>query len=577
LKKNKNRSVTLIFLIVLGIFFSVYIINFKDESQDRYFTISEQENFHNFPTTAGPALPYSALNQNATTVYRLFESINFTIDTSNFNASYTIMQISFRNGSLRNYNMVEVGNNKSFYEYKPRYNAPLGVQNVSFQVYHENNTLLNAQTTTTNFTIDSNYGLWYTEYLDFDIFHDSDYYIGDFLSAGLTIDDFGPYQFWWNITIVNSTIELYQKNLFNLEKNIVQFTFQIENESFSQVNKIYYIKLNISDRISGKLATVYIPFNVLNSNPMILASTVKFSPAVILRTENCEITLNATDVENNSTDLSVNLLLEDPFGVNLPPISLVYRGNNNFSQIFSIPAESPIGMYRAEITVEDQNNGFNSSSTFLTVENNFPEIHSYTVNGISMNQSISILYGKDIEFSFNVSDVEEVAYIKVALLNGNNEWYNFTTSFKGESTKITIRTIELISGVWYAYIYVIDSDGAITSLIDDYGHAPQGITIISDSLRPYLTWITFFIGIVLGILAGVGIVYKKFKSKYGKIQAPSAKTSAKKKTSTSRKPLIKKKEELTKVISEERELEETKTEPKDAKKEVSKRKIKRKL
>ena len=573
MEKNKNRRATIIFLIVLGIFFSVFIINFKDESQDRYFTINEQEDFHNIPTIAGPALPYSALNQTATTIYRLFESINFTIDTSNFSANYTIMQISFRNGSVGNYNMVEVGNNKSFYEYKPRYNAPLGVQNVSFQIYHENNTLLNAQTTTTNFTIDSNYGLWYTEYLDFDIFHDSDYYIGDFLSAGLTIDDFGPYQFWWNITIVNSTNELYQKNLFNLEKNIVQFTFQIEIESFSQVNKIYYIKLNISDRISGKLVTVYIPFNVLNSNPTVIAPTVKFSPAVILRTANCEITLNATDVENNSTDLSVSLLLEDPFGANLPPISLVYQGNNNFSQTFSIPAESPIGMYRAEITVEDQNNGVSSLSTFLTVENNFPEIHSYEVNGISMNQPISILYGKDIVFSFNVSDIEKVEYIKVALFNGNNEWFNITTTYTDENTKITIRTIELISGVWYVYVYVIDSNGAITSLIDDYDLAPQGITIISDPLKPYLTWITFFIGIVFGILAGVGIVYKKFKSKYGIVKAPSAK----KKTSTPKKPSIKKKEKPPKEISEERELEETKTETKDVKKEVSKRKIKRKL
>ena len=527
----------------------------------------------NIPKTAGVALPYSAIIQNATTIYRIFESINFTIDTSNFNANSTIMQISFSNGSNENYNMASVGVNTSFYEYKPNYNAPLGMQNVSFQIYHENNTLLNAQTTFTNFTIVSNYALWYTDNLDFKILHNSDYYIGDFLSASLNIDDFELYQFWWNITIVNSTNEQSQKNLVNITKNVVQFTFPIELETFSQVNTIYYVKLNISDRSSGKIAIVHFPFNVLNSNPTIISESINFSSTVILRTEDCVITLNATDIENNSTDLEVTLFLTDSFGAFVNPILLDYQGNDTFSQTFSIPAGAPKGIYQAEISVRDLNDGLGSATTTITVENNFPEIHSYEINGISMNQPISILYGKDIVFSFNVSDVEEVAYIKVALLNGNNEWFNITTTFTYENTKITIRTIELISGVWYVYVYLIDSDGAITSLIDDYDLAPQGITIISDSLRPYLTWITFFIGIVLGILAGVGIVYKKFKSKYGKMQAPSAK----KKTSTPKKPSIKKKEKPTKEISEERELEETKTETKDAKKEVPKRKIKRKL
>ncbi len=564
MEKNKTRSVSLILLIVVSIFFSVYIINFKDGSQDRSFTINEQENFHNIPKTAGAALPYSALFQNATTIYRLFESINFTINTSNFNANYTIMQISFSNGSLGNYNMISVGDNKSFYEYKPEYNAPLGFQNVSFQVYDENNSVLNTQTTATNFTIVSNYMV----NLD-----NTDYYIGDLLSAELSINDFGPYQFRWNITIVNSTNELYQKNLVNLTKNVVQFTFPIESETFSQVNKIYYIKLNISDKISGKIAIVYFPFNVLNTNPTIISESIKFSPAIILRTEDCEIILNATDIENNSTDLEVTLFLNDSFGAFLNPILLVYQGNNTFSQTFSIPAGAPKGIYQVEISVRDQNDGFGSATTTLTVENNLPEIHSYEVNGISMDQPISILYGKDIEFSFNVSDVEEVVYIKVALINQDNEWYNLTTTFTGVNTKITIRTIELISGVWYVYIYVIDSDGAVTSLIDDYALAPLGITIIPDSLSGYLTWITFFIGIILGILTGVGLVYKKFKSKYGKIQTPSEK----KKTSPPKKLSIEKKVDLTKEISEETEHEETKIETKDAKKEVPKRKIKRKL
>ncbi|MFX1488110.1 MAG: hypothetical protein ACFFBI_03115, partial [Promethearchaeota archaeon] len=211
-------------------------------------------------------------------------------------------------------------------------------------------------------------------------------------------------------------------------------------------------------------------------------------------------------------------------------------------------------------------------STYFSVENNLPEIHSYKINGISMGQPISLLYGENLVFTFNVSDVEKVAYVKVALIDENNKWFNITRAYIGEDTKITIRTIDLITGIWYVYIYVVDSDGAIVSLIDDYNMAPQAITIVPDVLSEYLPWIVFIIGIIFGLLAGVAAVYKHFKSKFFITQVPPSK---KKETPLKKTPKEKKEKTKTVIepIEEKKEEEKVKTEEEG----VPQRKIKRKL
>jgi len=265
--------------------------------------------------------------------------------------------------------------------------------------------------------------------------------------------------------------------------------------------------------------------------------------------------------------------IEDPQGHVLSTISIDHDTNITFSGDFSIPAESPAGKYRIEITAEDKFSGIDSYIVFLTVKNNLPEIHSYKVNGRSMNKALKILYGKNLIFSFNVSDVEEVAYIKVALIDENDEWYNITRDYKGNGTEIIIRTIDLITGVWNVYIYVIDSDGAITSLIDDYDKAPGSITIIPDALSGYLPWIIFFFGLTMGILISVGLAYRHYRSK----AIGSKAITPKKKEISSKKLSIKKKEKekQTEELIEEKETEEKTSEKEEES--VPKRKIKRKL
>lgn len=566
LKNRQYIRLIITFFLIFSIFSSVLSIMTETPSDLHKENYNIENENYNTPKLAEPSLNYSSIILNRSKVYRLFEAINITVNASGYkDANYIFTEISFTNGTVKNFTTVSAGNDIFYVEYTPEYNAPLGLQNVSFYIFNETNILLNAHTTYSNFTIRSNYMM---------NFNSTEYYIGDTLYAELVLlnisghDDFR----WWNITIVDSVNESTQKNLFNLERNLFQFAFEITNETFSQVNEIYYIKVNISD-ISGKKYATYFPFNIFNSNPNIIRESIEFSPEIVYRTEECTISLNVTDIESKPESLSISTTIEDPTGRTLPLVSLSHRENGTYIGTFSIPADFALGKHNVNISAEDPNGGSSSFLTFLTVKNNMPKIHSYKINGLSRNESISILYGKDLIFTFNVSDIEGIAFIKVALLGAKNKWFNITRAYNVNDTKITIRTVDLISGIWYVYIYVIDSDGAITSLIDDYDRAPQAIRIIPDVISPYTPWITFSIGLLLGIVASIGGIYKYIKSKF----IESEEIKPKKTKETTKKSTIKKKEKQ-KQVKEEIEKEETKElEEKEEKEKIPKRKIKRKL
>ena len=90
-------------------------------------------------------------------------------------------------------------------------------------------------------------------------FNSTEYYVGDILNAELTLVNITGFNFLrWDITIVDDVKESTQKNLFDLERNLFQFAFEITNDTFDQLNKVYYIKVNISDSLSIKTG---IPFD----------------------------------------------------------------------------------------------------------------------------------------------------------------------------------------------------------------------------------------------------------------------------------------------------------------------------
>ena len=122
---------------------------------------------------------------------------------------------------------------------------------------------------------------------------------------------------------------------------------------------------------------------------------------------------------------------------------------------------------------------------------------------------------------------------------------------------------------------MIDTDGAVTSLIDDYNMAPQGIRIVPDVISNYIPWIIFIIGLSIGTLIGIGIIYKYLKSKFIGAQPVSAE-----KKITQPKKVIKKKKVKPEKIDEElkkEEIVEVIPEKAEEKEELPKRKIKRTL
>ncbi|MFX1417716.1 MAG: hypothetical protein ACFE9N_02220 [Promethearchaeota archaeon] len=566
--KHKKISILIIFFI-FSLFLSYATISLNNtQSKAIESTYFKNEEFL-LPKISDP-LPYSAIEQNATVIYRLFESINFTIDTYSWpDANYTKMQISFSNGSTRVFDMEFIGSGKFIGIYTPEYDAPLGFQNVSFLIYNETNELKNSQTTFTNFTILTNYmvNLFNSENL-----LTSEYFIDELINAQMVIHNFKSYNFTWNTTIVDSD-GLNQNTILSLEKNLVQYTIQLKNETFTNKNQYYYLQLNMTDKNSGRKENAYVPFYVKNNNP-IINSSIELSSDELLRAGECTISVNVTDIETLTENLITRIFIYDAEGELSLSQTLNFVSENLFSNTFTIPVNVPIGNHLINLTVTDQHDGVTSKTRYLLVTNNLPKIHSYTINGLSMNQTISVFYGRDLVFKFNVSDVEEVSYIKVALLGENHQWYNITREYRGINTEITIRTFDLVGDIWYAYIYVIDSDGAITSLTGDYDKAPQGIRIIPDVISYYLPWILFFAGFSIGILVAIGVTYGYFKSKV----AESKKISTKKKE-ISPKKLISKKKSKTTPIKEELEKQDLKEmEPKEEeKKELPKRKIKRKL
>jgi hypothetical protein len=512
------------------------------------------------PRLAQTALPYWAITRNTTNIYRLFETINITINTFDFpDTDYAKMQISFSNGSTRLFDMSNVALNSYNYKYRPEYNAPLGFQNVSFLLYNATNQLLNSHTTYTNFTILSNYMV---------NLNSCQYYINDTLYAELLVCNFSAFDFTWNTSIVDSLEESTQNNIMSFSRNINQISFQLLNDTFEK-NEFYYIQLNMTDRLSGRRETAYFPFYVRNNRPLII-STLNLSPEEVFRTEDFTISFNVTDIESKSEDLIPWMYIYDAEGVLVIQNQIAFDSNNLFSETFNIPANRPIGKYLVNVTLNDPNGGSSSKSTYLIVENNLPEINSYTINGLSMDKAISVFYGRNLVFSFNVSDIEGIAYIKVALLSENNEWFNLTRTYIGENTEITIRTFDLIGGIWNVYIYVIDSDGAVVSLTDDYNKAPQAIRIIPDVVSYYLPWILIFGGLTLGLLLGIIATYSYFKSR-SEIQRSKKKEIPSSKTVTQKKV-------ITKPSREEPEKKETEElKPEKDKEEIPQRKIKRKL
>ncbi|MBD3254284.1 MAG: hypothetical protein GF383_04285, partial [Candidatus Lokiarchaeota archaeon] len=484
--KRKGYCVFLITLIISNFLFGASIFFLSNTSLKNYEEIdsgSEDLNdISNLKCSEDP-LSYTNIYQNTTLVRRVYESVYFQINVSDFEpqgANYTEIEITYSNNSLFKENMtLQSGTSNNFtYTYTPRYYDPLGYQNVVFAIYNISSTILNTKTTKTNFTIRANCAA---------ILNNTDYKKDEYVSAQLVIE--GSSNFDWVIDVVNNTIEGYQKSLFGIGENLFDFTFTI-NESFEQVST-YYIKVNLTRTSDDKFDVYYFKFYILKPDSVIISSSINFNPSSVFRTEICQLTLNTSYIDNNLIPafLNISLSIKDPN--DNTAVSVAQLDNNldgTFKTSFSVDEDRPAGQFRYTLKATYKTREFEEYSGKLTIKNNPPDIDGYTISDYETGERISILYGEELVFEFDVDDIEGLSYLTLTLENEEGDEYIISREYD-DDLEITVRTVDLVTGTWTIYVSVTDEDGATTELDSDYDDAPQQITIIPDLLSDIIPWI----------------------------------------------------------------------------------------
>ncbi|MFX0070565.1 MAG: hypothetical protein ACFFAO_05680, partial [Candidatus Hermodarchaeota archaeon] len=521
-------------------------------------------------------LNYTDFYQDTYLVRREFDTITFEVNVSAFAIKHPIglistwLVISFTNNSDYEYNMTREAygdQNNYTLSYTPEGYAPLGFQRVHFRI--ENATHQhNLGTTFTNFTIRSNSMVGFSS---------TEYYRGDEVIADIIVDG-GITTYSWIASVVNGT-SVYRETIESFSGSPFQINFTI-NEAYDGLNQNYYVVVNMTDGGSNFYADFF-GFYVKNTDPVVDINSIVFNPTSVFRAESCNVKVNASDIESDQEDLSVTLNLYNPNGDSVGIFPLSYDDDERiFTGTFTPAINYPKGDYKASFEVSDNNlpdPGIGTAETEIVVKNNPPKIDGFTINELETKERISVAYGEDLIFEFDVDDVEDsIEYITIKLeaddpYADQDDEYEISREYE-DDLEITVRTEDLVGGTWTVYIYVTDTDGDSTDLDDDYDTGPQQITIVPDLLSDYFSWITLAIGSIVGLIVGLGFGYFRVKSKYKKIeeQAPIKKKQVKKK----KQPKAKVTPSKPKPISGEPREEVEKKEPQ---KEPAKRKIRRKL
>ena len=282
---------------------------------------------------------------NDTHVFRLFETVNITVDTSDYlNANYTEIRIPFLNHTFHTYNMTHTGDDLFSFNYTPGEDAPCYLQQLRIQVFQLPRILRN------------------TDYAEINImpnclvsYNSSTYYKGDGLSALLgpfnnSNDKFG----WnkWNVSIIDDTFKI----LFNIGgTNKNSFDFVI-NDSFVRVNEVYYANVSIYDGYQLK-GVEYYEFEVRNSKPEILEPTIELTPNPVYRssTDNCQLTLNVSDLEDNLYPGNISVYMILTYSADIEIVEALSNNyDNSFELDFHVGLNYPVGNYNVNITVIDQ-------------------------------------------------------------------------------------------------------------------------------------------------------------------------------------------------------------------------------
>ncbi len=549
----KIKTYTIILLSI--IIFSLFFLNNGNILNSTINKTEDKSAFHfkEIYTSPYPPInidPINDVEMNTTEVKRFTESINITLiditnDFNNLTKLHVYINITYYNGTMFNHSMTKnYQANITYFIFTPEIYDPLGLYNVTFQIFNLTWGLQNTQNTITNFTVTNNFPQC-AAYLN-----STNLYKNQFLKVDISPSDIEDplSKLNWNITIVDSSYNFKKA----IDPDLLSFTIEID-ETFLELNAQYYVKINVTDADSNHSAH-YFGFQVLNSPPEIIISLVSILPSTTVKrsTDTVDIKLNVTDVDHDYSDINVDLIVEDTNG-GQTPYTLTNNEDGSYDVKFTIPATSPLGTYNLKFTARDVKGSTDEYTGQITVINNPPKILGYKINNISTENSVIIQYGEDLEFTFNISDVEPIeglGFVRVCLLNPNNEWFNLSIKYS-ENASLTIRTEDLVQGTWYVYVYVIDADGVEVGLDFGLDDAPQEIIIIT-SLLPIFEWIFLIIAVVFGFGLGY-LVFSIINSrKKAEVVPPTPSEEAKLKKKIQKPP--------------KKEAKPVKEEPKDKKK-----------
>ncbi|TXT67492.1 MAG: hypothetical protein BAJALOKI1v1_80025 [Promethearchaeota archaeon] len=550
-------------LVIISLISLLFIGHLNLNSVNDKKNILYTPNPHNpiINISSGP-INSSQIFLNDTEIITLFDTIQIDLNATGYpTVNYTNIQFIYTDGTTFIDQMTFVSGVNFTYNYSAPYNIPTGIHSIFFQIYDENDFLLNDNQTETTFLVKSNY--YTAEFLNNELF------LGDLLSVELSIKNTTEHNFTYNVSIVDSIDEQVPSDLIFLGNDLDWFNITVEGSIFNDLNTYYYVKVNLTEQATGQVNATYFPFKILNHNPQIIESTVTFSSLEIFRsnTNNAQVSLNITDVEDDPNNLTVIMHLMDQFGNAIHQFVLSNTGNS-FLTDFGVDTTSPTGTYKANITATDLNGGISSFTTEIEVKNNPPQFNLYLINGQLPTQSISIDYGENIILVFDITDLDnDIEYITVNFISENSQIFSVSTVNK----LLVINSAELISGEWYIYISATDSEGETINLNSDYGLAPQKITIRANTLENLVPWITLAIGIIVGLLIGIAFAYNFLKSRRKVKEEETTKKSKSEKASKIQKisePTPESKEKLT---EEEKRPEKPEKETSPTKKKIKRR------
>jgi hypothetical protein len=519
-KVRKSLYSIVFFLILTSLFVGISMITESNQINDSDLSKSidtSKDNTKLKLSAIGDPINSQAIIQNTSIVRRVFESVNFTVNITEFldeGGNKTQIVLIFQQAEhdlppTKTFNMTQIGTSNNWtYTYRAGYNDTLGRVDVKFKILNASGPdsmlwlQVNSDEVAANFTIISN------SMVSFD---QDDYNVGNVLFGNLLIDGSSDYR--WNISVSDNADITKENILFDIGYKVFFFNFAI-NQSFNELNKYYYIKVNMTKISTSKNFAEYFYFKVLPPITLFESGSIEFIPSSVFRVQTGWVYANVThaDYGYNIIHINVSLKLEDTNGNEVYNQDTTNNNDGSFTGTFSIAATSPIGKYRYTLTSEYKDEIVETDTGLITVKNNPPKIDGYEINDYDTDESISVLYGEDLEFEFDVSDVEGVAYVTVKLENEEGDDYEITRDYESD-LKIVVRTAELITGTWDVYVYVTDTDGLKIGLDSDFDDAPQKITIIPDTLSEVFPWVTLIIGILLGVILSIGISYYMIKSK----------------------------------------------------------------